>query len=166
MANVTFKDNPITLTGKEVKVGETAPDFTVLDNKLNEVSLSDYEGKVKLISVVPSVDTGVCSEQTRRFNEEAEKYPNVKVITLSMDLPFAQRRWAHENDISHIDIYSDHKNADFGEKYGVLMEELRLLARSVFILDQNNKVTYAEYVSEGTNHPDYQAALQHLQQYK
>lgn len=166
MATVTFKENPMTLIGKEVQVGQQAPDFTVLDTKLNEVSLSDYEGKVKLISVVPSVDTGVCSEQTKRFNDEAEKYPNVKVLTVSMDLPFAQRRWIQENDITHIDIYSDHKAADFGENYGVLMKELRLLARSVFILNENNKVTYAEYVSEGTNHPDYQAALQHLEQYK
>lgn len=166
MAKVTFKENPMTLVGEEIQVGNTAPDFTVLDNKLNEVSLSDYEGKVKLISVVPSVDTGVCSEQTKRFNDEAEKYPNVKVLTISMDLPFAQRRWVQENGISQIDIYSDHKDADFGENYGVLMKELRLLARSVFVLNEDNKVTYAEYVSEGTNHPDYQAVLQHLQQYK
>lgn len=166
MAKVTFKDTPMTLAGNEIKVGETAPEFTVLDNKLNEISLKDYEGKVKLISVVPSVDTGVCSEQTNRFNDEAEKYPNVKVLTISMDLPFAQRRWIQENNIEHIEIFSDHKNADFGKKFGVLMEELRLLARSVFILDENNKVTYAEYVSEGTDHPDYEAALQHLDRYR
>lgn len=166
MANVTFKEQPMTLSGNEAKVGDTAPDFTVLDTKLNEVSLKDYEGKVKLISVVPSVDTGVCSEQTKRFNEEAEKHPNVKMLTISMDLPFAQRRWLQENEIEHIDIYSDHKLADFGTKYGTLMEELRLLARSVFILNEEDKVTYVEYVSEGTNHPDYKAALQHLDEYK
>ncbi|SDN04671.1 thiol peroxidase [Sediminibacillus halophilus] len=159
MANVTFKGTPMTLIGDEVKVGDAAPDFKVLDNDLNEVRLSDYSGQVRLISVVPSVDTGVCAEQTQRFNDAAEKLSNVKVLTVSMDLPFAQKRWIQANDIQHIDIFSDHKDADFAQQYGVLMEELRLLARSVFVIDSEGKVTYTEYVSEGTNHPDYEKAL-------
>ncbi|QTN00084.1 thiol peroxidase [Sediminibacillus dalangtanensis] len=159
MANVTFKGTLMTLVGNEVKVGDTAPDFKVLDNDLNEVRLSDYSGQVRLISVVPSVDTGVCAEQTQRFNDAAEKLSNVKVLTVSMDLPFAQKRWIQANDIQHIDIFSDHKDADFAQQYGVLMEELRLLARSVFVVDSEGKVTYTEYVSEGTNHPDYEKAL-------
>ncbi|SDK43445.1 thiol peroxidase [Sediminibacillus albus] len=160
MAEVTFKGTPMTLVGKEVKTGDQAPDFKVLDNSLNEVSLADYSGQVKLISVVPSVDTGVCAEQTKRFNDEAEKLGNVKVLTISMDLPFAQKRWKAANDIQHIDIFSDHKDADFAENYGVLMQELRLLARSVFVIDSEGKVTYTEYVSEGTNHPNYEKALE------
>ncbi|WP_371068766.1 thiol peroxidase [Sediminibacillus sp. JSM 1682029] len=159
MANVTFKGTPMTLGGNEVKVGDTAPDFKVLDNDLNEVRLSDYSGQVRLISVVPSVDTGVCAEQTQRFNDAAEKLDNVKVLTVSMDLPFAQKRWKQANDIQHIDIFSDHIDADFALNYGVLMEELRLLARSVFVIDSDGKVAYTEYVSEGTNHPDYEKAL-------
>ena len=160
MASVTFKGTPMTLIGNEVKVGDQAPDFKVLDNDLNEVSLSDFKGQVKIISVVPSVDTGVCAAQTKRFNDEAEKINNVKVLTVSMDLPFAQKRWKEANQIQHVEIYSDHKDASFGESYGVLMQELRLLARSVFIIDENDKVTYTEYVSEGTNHPNYEAAVE------
>ncbi|WP_077621223.1 thiol peroxidase [Sediminibacillus massiliensis] len=166
MANVTFKGTPMTLAGQEVKVGDTAPDFHVLDNNLNEKKLSDYKGQVRLISVVPSVDTGVCAEQTQRFNDAAEKLDNVKVLTVSMDLPFAQRRWVAANNIEHVDIFSDHKDASFGEAYGVLMQELRLLARSVFIVDSNDKVTYTEYVSEGTNHPDYEQALSAVKEAK
>lgn len=160
MANVTFQDNPVTLLGKDMNVGDQAPDFTSLSNDLKEVSLSDYNGKVKLISVVPSVDTGVCSLQTQRFNNEAGKIGNVQVITVSMDLPFAQKRWVEENKVDNLDILSDHRNADFGEKYGVLIEELRLLARSIFVVDSNDKVTYKEVVSEVSNHPDYDKALE------
>ncbi|WP_249872011.1 thiol peroxidase [Oceanobacillus saliphilus] len=159
MASVTFKQEPVTLVGPEIKVGDKAPEFTVLSNGLEEVSLSDYSGKVKLISVVPSIDTGVCSEQTRRFNEEADKLDNVHVLTISMDLPFAQGRWCAANGIEKVDTLSDHRDADFGEKYGTLMKELRLLARSVFVVDSKDEVTYVEYVSEGTSHPDYEAAL-------
>lgn len=160
MANVTFQENPVTLLGTEVNVGDKAPDFSALSTDLKEVSLSDYKGKVKLISVVPSVDTGVCSLQTQRFNNEAEKIDNVQVITVSMDLPFAQKRWVEENQVDKLDILSDHKKADFGEKYGVLIEELRLLARSIFVVDSNDKVTYKEIVSEVSNHPDYDKALE------
>ncbi|WP_226036416.1 thiol peroxidase [Aquibacillus saliphilus] len=160
MVQVTFKETPMTLIGDEVKIGDKTPDFKVLDNNLQEVSLSDFKGQVKIISVVPSVDTGVCSEQTKRFNDEAEKLGNVKVLTVSMDLPFAQKRWKNENGIKQIEIFSDHREADFGINYGVLMKELRLLARSVFVIDNDDIVRYTEYVSEGTNHPNYEKALE------
>lgn len=159
MLNVTFKQEPVTLVGPEIQVGDKAPDFTVLSNGLEEVSLGNYDGKVKLISVVPSIDTGVCSDQTRRFNEEADKLENVHVLTISMDLPFAQQRWCAANGIEKVDTLSDHRDADFGQKYGVLIKELRLLSRSVFVVNSNNEVTYVEYLSEVTNHPNYEAAL-------
>lgn len=157
---VSFKGTIVTLLGNEVKVGDEAPNFTVLSNDLQEVTLNDYEGKVKLISVVPSLDTGVCSAQTRKFNEEADKIDNVHVLTISMDLPFAQQRFCAANGIEKVDTLSDHRNADFGENYGTLIKELRLLARSIFVVDSNNKVTYVEYLDEIGNHPDYDAALE------
>ncbi len=160
MRQVTFNQDPVTLLGTEVKVGDQAPNFTVLSNDLEEVSLDDFEGKVKLISVVPSVDTGVCSQQTKRFNEEADQIGNTHVLTISMDLPFAQTRWCAANGVKNISLLSDHRDADFAEKYGVLIKELRLLARSIFVVDANNVVQHVEYVSEVTNHPDYEAALQ------
>lgn len=159
MANVTFNHEPVTLEGPELKPGDKAPDFTALSNALKEVSLHDFKGKVKLISVVPSVDTGVCAEQTKRFNEEADKLENVQIITISMDLPFAQGRFCAANGIKHLEILSDHRDADFGKKYGVLMKELRLLARAIFVIDSDDTVTHAEYVREVTNHPDYDLAL-------
>lgn len=160
MADITFKNNPVTLLGNEVKSGDTAPDFTVLANDLSEVSLNDTKGKVRLISVVPSLDTGVCDAQTRKFNEEAGSIDNVEVLTISADLPFAQRRWCGANGLENVKTLSDHRDMSFGEAYGVHMKELRLLARAVFVIDSNDKVTYAEYVSEGTNHPDYDAAIE------
>ena len=160
MAKVTFKGNPVTLVGEEVKVGDTAPNFTVLSNDLKEVTLDDYEGKVKLIAAVPSIDTGVCAEETRRFNEEAEKLENVQVLTNSMDLPFAQARWCAAEGIKNLDTLSDHREGSFGKNYGVLMEELRLLARAIFVVDSSNKVTYVEYVPEVSTHPNYEAALE------
>lgn len=166
MASITFKENPVTLVGEEVKVGDKAPDFKVLANDLSEVTLDDYKDSVKLISVVPSLDTGVCAEQTRRFNEEATKLGNVKVLTISMDLPFAQKRWCGAEGIENVDTLSDHRDASFGKAYGVLIEELRLLARSVFVVDSENKVTYVEYVSEATNHPDYESAITAVEQAK
>ncbi|CAM3919402.1 thiol peroxidase [Lederbergia lenta] len=166
MASVTFKGNPMTLVGNEVKVGESAPDFTVLANDLSEVKLSDNKGTVRLISVVPSVDTGVCAAQTKRFNDEIGKLGDVSVLTISADLPFAQARWAQENGFNDAKIFSDHRDLSFGEAYGVIMKELRLLARSVFVIDSNDKVVYAEYVAEGTNHPDYDKALEAAKQAK
>lgn len=159
MVNVTFKEEPVTLLGKEIKVGDQAPGFTVLSNDLKEVHLDDYKGKVKLISTVPSLDTGVCSQETKRFNEEADKLDNVQILTVSMDLPFAQTRWCAAEGINNVDTLSDHRDADLGEKYGVLIKELRLLARAIFVVDSNDKVTYVEYVNEVSNHPDYDKAL-------
>lgn len=161
---ITFHNDPVTLLGTEVKVGDEAPNFTVLANDLKEVSLDDYKGKIKLISVVPSIDTGVCSDQTKRFNEEASKLDNVHVLTISMDLPFAQTRWCAAEGVKNLDTLSDHRDADFGEKYGVLIKELRLLARSIFVVDSNDKVTYVEYVDEVSSHPDYDAALEAVKQ--
>lgn len=159
MVNVTFHQDPVTLLGTEINVGDQAPDFTVLSNELKEVSLGDYKGKVKLISTVPSIDTGVCSQETHRFNEEADKLDNVQILTVSMDLPFAQTRWCAANGIEKLDTLSDHRNADLGEKYGTLIKELRLLTRAIFVVDSNDKVTYVEYVGEVTNHPDYDKAI-------
>ncbi|RDU36198.1 thiol peroxidase [Neobacillus piezotolerans] len=160
MASITFKGNPVTLLGNEVKVGDKAPTFTVLANDLSEVTLEDSKGQVRLISVVPSLDTGVCDAQTRRFNEEASGLGNVKVLTVSVDLPFAQKRWCGANGIENVQTLSDHRDLSFGEAFGVAIQELRLLARAVFVVDSNDTVTYAEYVSEATNHPDYEAALE------
>ncbi|MBL5766330.1 lipid hydroperoxide peroxidase [Heyndrickxia sporothermodurans] len=166
MTNVTFKGNPVTVLGNEVKVGDTAPNFTVLANDLSEVTLDDTKGKVRLISVVPSIDTGVCDAQTRRFNEEASKLNNVEVLTISCDLPFAQSRWCAASGLENVKTLSDHRDLSFGEAYGVIMKELRLLARSVFVVDSNDKVVYVEYVSEGTNHPDYEKAIEAAKQAK
>ncbi|KYD10774.1 thiol peroxidase [Heyndrickxia sporothermodurans] len=166
MTNVTFKGNPVTILGNEVKVGDTAPNFTVLANDLSEVTLDDTKGKVRLISVVPSIDTGVCDAQTRRFNEEASKLNNVEVLTISCDLPFAQSRWCAASGLENVKTLSDHRDLSFGEAYGVIMKELRLLARSVFVVDSNDKVVYVEYVSEGTNHPDYEKAIEAAKQAK
>ncbi|MEH7462161.1 MULTISPECIES: thiol peroxidase [Bacillus] len=160
MANVTFKGNPITLVGTEVKVGDQAPNFQVLANDLSPVTLETYKGAVKLISVVPSIDTGVCDAQTRRFNEDAASIENAKVLTISVDLPFAQKRWCAANGLENVVTLSDHRDLSFGEAYGVVMKELRLLARAVFVVDSNDKVVYVEYVSEGTSHPNYEAALE------
>jgi len=159
LANITFKNSPVTLLGNEVKVGEVAPDFSVLRNDLSVATLSDYAGKVKIISVVPSIDTGVCDAQTRRFNEEASQLGDVKILTISVDLPFAQKRWCAAAGIENVEVLSDHRNLSFGEAYGVVIAELRLLARAVFVIDSEDKVVYTEYVSEATNHPDYEAAI-------
>lgn len=157
---ITFKGGPVTLVGTEVKVGDQALDFTVLANDLSPVTLASSAGQVRLISVVPSVDTGVCDAQTRRFNEEAAKLDNAVVLTVSMDLPFAQKRWCAAAGIDQVQTVSDHRDASFGTAYGVLIKELRLLARAVFVVDRNDKVTYVEYVSEATNHPNYDAAVE------
>lgn len=161
MAQVTFKNNQITLIGNEVKVGDKAPNFTVLANDLSPVTLQDSTGKVRLISVVPSIDTGVCDAQTRKFNEAAaELGDNVVILTVSVDLPFAQKRWCGANGIEAVQTVSDHRDLSFGEAYGVAIQELRLLARAVFVVDAQDNVTYVEYVSEATNHPNYDAALE------
>lgn len=164
MANVTFQNNAVTLLGNEVKVGDTAQDFTVLANDLSPVTLADSKGKVRLISVIPSIDTGVCAKQTRKFNEEAANLgEDVRILTISVDLPFAQARWCGAEGIDAVQVVSDHRDLSFGEAYGVVIQELRLLARSVFVIDQNDKVAYVEYVSEVTDHPDYEKAIEAVQ---
>jgi thiol peroxidase len=156
---ITFKGNPVTLIGPEIKVGDQAPNFTVLANDLSPVTLDDSKGSVRIISVVPSLDTGVCDMQTRRFNEEAGKLPGVKVLTISVDLPFAQKRWCGAAGVEHVQTLSDHRDLSFGTAYGVVIKELRLLARAVFVVDKNDKVVHAEYVAEATQHPNYEAAI-------
>lgn len=156
----TFKGNEVTLLGKKVEVGQKAPNFTVLANDLSEVTLDDSKGSVRIISVVPSIDTGVCDAQTRRFNEEAASLENVKVLTVSVDLPFAQARWCGANGIENVQTLSDHRDLSFGEAFGVTIKELRLLSRSVFVVDSEDHVTYAEYLEEVTEHPNYEAAIE------
>jgi thiol peroxidase len=160
MAKVTFKGNPVTLVGSEVKVGDKAPNFSVLANDLSAVTLNDTKGQVRLISAVPSLDTGVCDTETRRFNEEANSLGGVKILTMSCDLPFAQKRWCAAAGVENVQTLSDHRDLSFGEAYGVVIQELRLLARAVFVVDSNDTVTYVEYVSEATNHPNYEAVLE------
>jgi thioredoxin-dependent peroxiredoxin len=155
--------NIITLIGKKPEVGEKAPDFIVLDNDLMPKNLNDFSGKTKLISVVPSLDTKVCDMQTRKFNEEAANFDDdVIVLTISMDLPFAQKRWCGNAGIDRVFTLSDHRYASFGENYGMLIEELRLLNRGIFIIDKNDVIRYSEVVEENHNHPDYDAALEVL----
>ena len=158
---ITFVGNPMTLVGKEVKVGDKAPDFTLLDNGLAVKTLKDYEGKVKIFSVVPSLDTGVCDAQTRWFNQNATALSNdVVVLTVSMDLPFAQKRWCGAAGVENVVTLSDHKDASFATNYGFLIEELRLLTRGIVVVDKNDKVTYVEYVPEVTNAVNFDAAVE------
>lgn len=158
--SATFKGSPITLVGPELKAGDSAPDFVVSKNLLEDTSLGDYAGKIKLISVVPSLDTGVCDAQTRRFNTEAaELGDEVVILTISMDLPFAQARWCGAAGIDRVITLSDHKSASFGQAYGVLIKEFRLDMRSIFVVDKNNTLAYVEYLPEMTEHPDYEAAI-------
>ena len=157
---VTIKGNPITLIGDEVKVGQKALDFKVLDHDLKEKTLGDFKGKIKLIASVPSLDTPVCDSEIKRFNDEATKLSkDLVIIFISMDLPFAQKRFCDEFEINKIKTFSDHRDASFGENYGVLIKELRLLARAIFLIDKNDNVTYTEYVKEVATPPDYDAAL-------
>lgn len=160
---VAFKGNPLTLLGKETKTGEKAGEFKVLDGELKEAGLKDFTGKIKVISVTPSLDTPVCDMQARRFNQEAAKLPaDVVILNISMDLPFAISRFCTTAGIDMVKAYSDHRDASFGNAYGVLIKELRLLARSVFIIDKNDVIRYIEIVPELTNHPDYDKALGEL----
>lgn len=156
---VTFKGNPLTLIGPALKAGSQAPDFQVLAQDLSPVTLEASKGKTRLISVVPSLDTPVCDAQTRRFNQEAATLPNVEMLTISMDLPFAQKRWCGAAGIDRVQVLSDHQNASFGAAYGVLIKELRLLTRALFIVDRGGTIRYVEYVPEVTSHPNYDAAL-------
>ena len=161
---VTFKGSPLTLIGPELKVGSSAPNFQVLGQDLTPVTLNTFSGKTLLISVVPSLDTPVCDAQTRRFNQEAAKLPSIDILTVSMDLPFAQKRWCGAAGIDKVQVVSDHKDASFGMAYGVLIKELRLLSRSIFLVDRTGTVRYVEYVPEVTSHPNYDAALAAVRQ--
>jgi len=157
---VTMKGNPLTLVGKEVAVGEPAPDFEVLDNGLAPVRLSTYRGKVCIVSSVPSLDTPVCDTQTRRFNQEAAALSqDVVVLTISMDLPFAQARWCGAAGIDRVRTLSDHREASFGRAFGLLIQELRLLARAVYVVDRDGVVRHGQIVREIAQEPDYAAAL-------
>lgn len=157
---ITFAGNPLTLLGEMVKPGDKAQDFTVLGNDLKPHKLSDYAGKVCIISVVPSVDTGVCAAQTRRFNESAAALGDVKILTISNDLPFALGRFCAAEGIDKVITLSDHKETDFGLKYGFLIEQLRLLARGIVVVDKQGVVRYVEFVKEVTTHPDYDKAVE------
>ena len=156
---VTFKGKPMTLVGPQLKAGDKAPDFQVLAQDLSSVTLAAVRGKPALINVVTSLDTGICDAQTRRFNEEAAKLPNLQILTISADLPFAQKRWCGAAGIDKVQVLSDHRDAAFGKAYGVLMKELRLLARSIFAIDAAGTIRYAEIVPEVATHPNYDAAL-------
>jgi thiol peroxidase len=162
---VTEHGKPVTLIGPSLGEGDRAPDFTVLDRELSEVRLDDFSGKTKLISVTPSLDTAVCDLQLRRFNHEAASLPgDVVVLNVSMDLPFAINRFCTTAGIDRVKALSDHRAASFGIGYGVLIDELRLLARSIFIVDKFNRIRYVEIVPELTNHPDYEKALNALRE--
>ena len=155
----TFKGGPLTLIGPQITPGTPAPDFQALGQDLSPISLSQYRGKPLLISVVPSLDTPVCDAQTRRFNDAAATLPQVEILTISMDLPFAQKRWCGAASVTKVKTASDHREASFGTAYGTLIKELRLLSRAIFLIDASGVVRYAEYVPEVTSHPNYDAAL-------
>ncbi len=156
-----MRGKPLTLVGNEVKAGEKAPDFELVDNGLGRVKLSAYAGKVVVIVSVPSLDTPVCDLETRRFNQEAGNLgENVAVLAVSMDLPFAQKRWCGAAGVSHVTTLSDHLEASFGLAYGLLIKELRLLARAVIVIDSSGKVSYIELVKEIGDEPNYEAALE------
>jgi thiol peroxidase len=160
---ITIHGNPLTLMGHAVKVGEEAPDVEVLDNDLHPVKISSWRGKVTVISTVPSLDTPVCDIETRHFNDEAAHLGNdVAIVTISMDLPFAQKRWCGAAGVSRVKTFSDHRDAAFGNAYGVLIKELRLLARCIWLVDRQGKVQYVQLVKEVTEEPDYEAVLQAL----
>jgi thiol peroxidase len=156
---IIFGGNPIALSGKQIKVGDKAPDFTVTGNDLKPVSLSQFEGKNKIISVFPSIDTPVCAVQNRIFNKRISEVENTVVLSISVDLPFAQKRFCGAEGINKVITLSDHKELDFGNKYGFLLQEFRLLARGTVVLDKNNVVKYVEYVPNVGQEPDYEKAF-------
>ena len=157
---VTMRGNPMTLIGPEIKVGQKAPNFNVVGKGMQPATLDQFKGKVKVITTIPSIDTPVCDAETRRFNEEAAKLPgDVEILSVSMDLPFAQARWCGAAGVDKVTTLSDWRSANFGTNYGALIKELHLLARAVFVVDKNDNVTYVEYVKEVANQPNYEAAL-------
>ncbi len=158
---ISFKGNPMTLVGPDIQAGAAAPDFQVVDNSLLPVTLSSSKGKIRLITLVPSIDTPVCDTMTRRFNQEVAGLPDsVVAYTISLDLPFAQKRWCGNAGIDRVATLSDYQDRSFALNYGVLIQELKLLARAVYVIDQNDKVAYREIVSEVTAEPDYAKALE------
>ena len=157
---VTLRGNPLTLLGPELKAGDKAPDFKLISNDMKPVTLADTTGKVRIIASVPSLDTPVCDAETRRFNEEAANLPGVEILTISMDLPMAQSRWCGAAEVQNVRTLSDYRERNFGPAFGVLIQELQLDARAVFVLDANNTIQYVEYVKEVADHPDYEAALE------
>ena len=160
---LTIHGNPLTLVGDEVKVGDPAPEVELLDNDLKPVKLSSYRGKVLIIASVPSLDTPVCDLETRRFNDEAANLgSDIEILTISMDLPFAQKRWCGAAGVKRLRTLSDHREAAFGQAYGVLIKELRLLARAVFIIDREGTAQYEQLVKEVTSEPNYEEVLQAL----
>ena len=157
---VTMKGNPITLMGTELQVGDKALDFVAIDNDLNPVSFDSFRGKVCIVSSVPSLDTPVCDMETRRFNNEAGRLADdVEILTISMDLPFAQKRWCGAAGVDRVQTLSDHRDAAFGQAYGVLIKGLRLLARAVFVVDKEGTIRYMELVKEIASEPDYDSIL-------
>lgn len=157
---VTMRGTPVTLLGDEINVGDAAPDFTVVSNDLKPVSFSSFRGKICVLSSVPSLDTPICNISTRRFNDEvAHLGKDVAILTISMDLPFAQKRWCTEAGVTGVQTFSDHRDASFGTAYGLLMKEYRLLSRAVLVVDRQGIVQYSEIVKEIAQEPDYDAAL-------
>ena len=155
----TLRGNPLTLVGPELKAGDKAPNFETVDNGLQTVDLAKTGSTVRIFSVVPSLDTPVCDAQTKRFNEEAAKLSGVDIYTVSMDLPFAQKRWCGAFGVDKVKMVSDHRSGSFGEAFGTLIKELRIHSRAIFVVDQNNTITHAEYVKEVADHPNYETAL-------
>ena len=156
----TFLGKPVTLAGQAVAVGSTAPDFTLTTTDLTKKSLSDFADKVKVISIIPSIDTGICSTQTRTFNQTLSDLDDTVVITVSKDLPFAQARWCGAQGLENAVMLSDYVDSSFGNAYGVLMEEWQLLARAVLVLDKDNKVVYTEYLDNVNSEPNYDKAIE------
>jgi thiol peroxidase len=155
----TMRGNPLTLLGPELKAGEKAPDFSAVDDGLKPVNLAATGNAVRIFSVVPSLDTPVCDAQTKRFNEEAAKLPGVQIFTISMDLPFAQKRWCGNFGIDKIKMLSDHRSGSFGEHYGTLIKDMRIESRAIFVLDTDDTIKHVEYVKEVADHPNYETAL-------
>ena len=158
---ITFKGGPLTLVGPELKVGDNAPDFTAVDAGLKPVKLSDFKGQTVIISSVPSLDTPTCEIQTKKFNEQAAGL-NAKILTVSLDLPFAQKRFCDANKIGNVTVLSDYKDHDFANKYGLMIKELGLITRAVLVIGKNNKISYMEIVKEVTQEPNYKAALEQV----
>ena len=155
----TMRGNPLTLLGPELKAGDKAPDFSAVNDGLQPVNLAGTGKAVRIFSVVPSLDTPVCDAQTKRFNEEAAKLPGVEIYTVSMDLPFAQKRWCGNYGVDKIKMLSDHRSGSFGENYGTLIKDMRIESRAIFVLDADDTIKHVEYVKEVADHPNYETAL-------